>query len=100
MSDESSSVAVKIMDCLYKVSCNPEQIAALKASSGYVDAKMRELRDESKMVSIDRIAVITALNIAHELLSQQKQKNLYIDNMHRRIQELGERLDHVVKQAA
>lgn len=93
--DINSTISIKILDCEYKIKCQQEQLTALKTSASYLENKMKEVRNTTKIASIDRVAVITALNIAHELLAQQKQKNLYIDNIHRRIQDLQTKIEDV-----
>src|SRR6059058_4686384 len=58
----------------YKVACNESERAELAEAVAYLDRKMREIRDRGKVAGIDRIAVMAALNIAHELL-RERQKN-------------------------
>ena len=54
----------------YRVACPPEEHDALLTAVGYVDAKMRDIADRTKSSIPERIAVMAALNIAHELLSR------------------------------
>ena len=54
----------------YRVACPPEEHEALQAAVRYVDAKMRDIADKTKNSIPERIAVMAALNIAHELLSR------------------------------
>lgn len=64
-------VTVSILDREYVVGCTEEERAGLIAAAAYLDGKMREIRNASRTASVDRIAVLAALNIAHEMLSQQ-----------------------------
>ena len=61
-------INVTILDKEYKIACPPGEQSALLASAEYLDNKMREVRDSGSIIGSERIAVITALNIAHELL--------------------------------
>lgn len=61
-------VAVTILDREYLVACTPEERAGLVAAAGLVDGRMREIRQNARSAGLDRIAVLVALNLAHELL--------------------------------
>lgn len=65
---ENQAVSVRILDKDYLIGCAENERDELQASARYLDAKMREIRDTGKVVGADRIAVMAALNIAHELL--------------------------------
>ena len=56
----------------YKVACNENERAELADAVAYLDRKMREIRDRGKVAGIDRIAVMAALNIAHDLLRERQ----------------------------
>lgn len=66
MSQET--VHVSILDRDYAVACSAEDRARLIEAAAYLDGKMREIRGQSKLVGLERIAVMAALNIAHESL--------------------------------
>lgn len=65
---ETTPVAVNILDREFLIGCTAEERAGLIAAAGYLDGKMREVRGSSRTQGMDRIAVLAALNIAHELL--------------------------------
>lgn len=67
MSD-AQPINVSILDKEYKVACPPGEQSALLESAKYLDTRMRELRDSGSIIGAERIAVITALNIANDLL--------------------------------
>jgi cell division protein ZapA len=64
-------ISIRILDKEYHVACPPEEREALLSSARYLDEKMREIRDGRKMIGADRVAVMAALNITHELLKCQ-----------------------------
>lgn len=68
MTAETARVGVRILEKEYQVACPAEERAALLASAEYLNAKMREIRDSGKVVGLDRVAVMAALNITNELL--------------------------------
>jgi cell division protein ZapA len=93
MSDAENIITVKILDRTYNIKCPPEQAPELQASANYLTDQMRKMRlGSNNSNAADRIAVVAALNITHELMLLKKQKNQYIDSMHQRIRELQERI--------
>ena len=68
MTTDASRVSVRILEKEYHVACPAEERAALLDSAEYLNRKMREIRDSGKVVGLDRIAVMAALNITNELL--------------------------------
>ncbi len=74
MSDsrDSQAVTITILDKEYLIACPEDEKHDLMRSADYLDRKMREIRDGGKIIGTERIAVMAALNIAHELLSDQK----------------------------
>jgi len=71
MSDEQQkAVNISILGKEYLISCGEEERSELISAADFLDDKMREIRDHGKVIGTDRIAVMAALNIAHELLSQ------------------------------
>ena len=68
---ESKAISIRVLDKEYQVACPVNEEAALMASVRLLDEKMREVRDTRKMVGTDRVAVMAALNLAHDLLQLQ-----------------------------
>lgn len=65
---KADTVAVSILGKEYQVACAAEQHAELLLSARYLDEQMRAIRATGKVIGLERIAVMAALNIAHELL--------------------------------
>ncbi|HET9484770.1 MAG TPA: cell division protein ZapA [Xanthomonadales bacterium] len=74
----SEPISVSILDREFLVACTPEERPGLVAAASLVDGKMRELRASARTASADRIAVMAALNLAHELL-QLRQNATQLD---------------------
>ena len=68
MSNET--VIVKLLNKEYQVACPPGQEQALQQSAKYLDRQMQAIRGAGKVIGLERIAVMAALNISHELLIQ------------------------------
>ena len=70
MSTKAKTVDITILGRSYKVACTDEERDSLAEAAAYVDRKMGEIREGGKTASGERLAVMAALNIAHELLSR------------------------------
>jgi cell division protein ZapA len=92
MSD-SGAVSIHILDKEYRVSCPPEEREALMVSASYLGKKMKEIRDSGKVIGTDRIAVMAALNITHELLKTRSENASQNDTLGTRIRSLQNKID-------
>ena len=94
MSEERiSRVSVRLLDREYQVACPVDERSDLLDSAEYLDGKMREIRDSGKVVGLDRIAVIAALNIANELIKLRKQGSVVEGDLGARLRSLRERVE-------
>jgi cell division protein ZapA len=90
------TVTVSILDKDYQVSCKPEEVAALRQSAQYVDKKMREIKDGSAILGLDRIAVMAALNIANDYIIESQKTESVIDTQASEINQLTTKLDQAL----
>ena len=93
MNEAVIPVTVKILDKEYRVACQDSEQDGLLASAHYLDQKMRDIRQNGKVIGTDRIAVIAALNIAHELLQLQENRNQNAEMLNRRLRSLQNRIE-------
>jgi cell division protein ZapA len=63
------SIDIHILGRSFKVACSREEEPALIAAADYLDEKMRAIRDNSKIIGAERIAIMAGLNLAHDLLT-------------------------------
>ncbi len=92
MSAQSQAIKVHILDKEYLVACPPEEREALHASAEYLSDRMKEIRDTGKIVGADRIAVMAALNMAHDLLQNGSNAD-HEQQISQRIRALQEKVD-------
>jgi cell division protein ZapA len=90
---EAAPVTVNILDREFLIGCTPEERPGLLAAASYLDGKMREVRGASRMQSVDRIAVLAALNMAHELLQAKNQSESQSNVVAQQLQALRAKLD-------
>jgi cell division protein ZapA len=96
MSEENQSVVVTILDKDYRFSCQPEERDALLASAHYLDGKMREIRKSGKLLGSDGLAMMAALNIAHELLEIKTRKDDLNETLSGKIRSIQERIEEAL----
>lgn len=96
MTTEISVINVKIMDRDFKVKCPKDKIPELEESATYLSNKMHEMHRGEKIVSMDRIAVITALNIAYDLIVNKRQNSSYVSSIVNRIYRLQNKISQVL----
>lgn len=72
MSAEPAPISLSILDREYVVGCAPDERADLVAAATLVDERLRALRATARTAALDRLAVLVALNLAHELRARQR----------------------------
>lgn len=66
----SRNIEINLLGRTFKVACSKEEEPQLMAAAQYLDNKMRDIRENSKVIGVERIAMMAGLNIAHELMSK------------------------------
>ncbi len=84
---------MKILGRAFKVNCSDEEKEGLLKAVDYLDAKMQEIRDEGKVIGNERIAIMAALNIAHEYLSTRITPGFDIGEFRRRMKSMAASID-------
>ena len=90
---DALSLDVTIMGREYRVACKPAERQELLDAVAYLDKQMREIRDASKQNNAERVAVMTALNVTHELLKVRISGNVDLGGLKRRIQTMQSTID-------
>jgi cell division protein ZapA len=90
------SIEIHILGRAYKVACTREQEPALIAAADYLDQKMHEIRDSSKVIGAERIAIMAGLNLAHDLLS--KGGGSLVEDARARLRHCNTLLDSVLEE--
>ena len=97
MSQEQARVSVRIMEKEYVIACPYEERTALLDTAEFLNSRMREIRDSGKVVGLDRIAVMVALNLANELLRLKNQDARLESDASGRIRALRERVEGAIE---
>ncbi len=98
MGEMFAHVTVRILEKEYQIACPAGEKANLVASAELLNSKMREIRDSGKVVGLDRVAVMAALNLADELLKIQGQDEKLRNIVGLRIKAMRDQLDSALGQ--
>jgi cell division protein ZapA len=96
MSD-AARVSIRILEKEYQVACPPDERAALQDSADLLNAKMREIRDSGRVVGLERIAVMAALNIANDLIRSRDRGENLETRAKAKVRAMRERVETVLK---
>lgn len=92
----SEPVSVHILDREYTVGVEPGERSSLMSAAKLLDSKMREVRGSNRMAAVDRVAVLAALNLAHELQQLRNESSAREKELSRTLADLHRKLDGVL----
>lgn len=90
---EPELVTVRILGREYQVMCGPDEKRGLMEAALYLDSQMREIRESGRLTSVEKIAVMCALNLTDELLKLRQNDLDRATGVDQRILDLARRLD-------
>ena len=96
MNDSVKPIKIVIMDKEFLVACPQEEQSGLIRSADYLNDKMREVQRNGKVIGMDRITIMAALNMAHELLRQEENSTNLDQSLGSRLFALQEKIDSTV----
>lgn len=91
-------VTVKILDKEYRIACPADEQNELLTSANLLNGRMTELHDSGKIVGTDRIAVMAALNLTHELLQNQHDMQGHDKTLSKRLDSMCTRIEEVLQE--
>ena len=98
LSADGKALEVTILGREFRIACPPGQEQELLDAVTYVDNKMRDIRDGAKVMGAERVAIMAALNIAHEHLTMRVAGPLDVSELRRRVTELNTSLDEALSE--
>jgi cell division protein ZapA len=96
MSNPTKTLEVKILDRELRIACPEEERGELLDAVAYLDKRMREIRDAGKIASVERIALMAALNITHELLGMKVGRGIDLSDFKRRMDSMQAAIDQAL----
>ncbi len=97
MSETFAHVNIRILEKEYQVACPIDERSSLLDSAELLNVKMREIRDSGKVVGLDRIAVMAALNIANDFLKSSDFSKNVAEDVSFRIKHMRERVETAIQ---
>ena len=89
---DQATLTVNILDREFRVNCPKSDQKNLIDSASSLDLRMREIRDTGRVIGVDRIAIMAALNLASELLSTEGTSNTAIESVNKSIDRMQEKI--------
>ena len=96
MTQQLAQVSVRILDKEYQVACPADERTDLLDSAEILNNKMREIRDSGRIVGLDRIAVMAALNMANDLIHAKARDQELEGGISDRLKVISDRVDNVL----
>ena len=97
MSADSKGLQINVMGREFRVACPEDEQKGLLEAVDYLNKKMNEIRDAGKVIGLERIAIMAALNIAHELLTVKVGGGFDIAEVKRRMNRMETVLDQAMR---
>jgi cell division protein ZapA len=98
MTIEIKGTTVEVLGKQFQVKCSEDEIDSLQSAASYLEKQMQEIRATTHVLSIDRIAVIAALNIAHQFLNIENDKLAAAQKVNDRLRALQNKMDNILGQ--
>lgn len=96
MSSANEAVSIRVLDREYTVGVVPDERESLMAAAKLLDNRMRDVRGSNRMAAVDRVAVLAALNLAHELQQLRTENEQRDREMARLLEDLQRKLDGLI----
>lgn len=93
MSDSKQPINIDILGKRFTFTCQSDEVESLQKAASYLNQKMRDIRDKGRIFGMDRIAIMAALNMSHELLTEKHQSLDYRTHLEEKVRSLTATLD-------
>lgn len=92
----SPSITITVLGREYQIGCPPDEEDALRRAARYLDQQMEQMKNRSASLGYDKIAVLAALNITHDLLKLSAETSTSENTSLRDIKQLEKKIDHAL----
>jgi cell division protein ZapA len=94
--NNQDSLTIKVLEKEYRVACPPDEKDGLLASANLLNDKLNEIKQKGSVIGTERIAIMAALNMSHEIINGQSLVGEH-DDLNDRIDSLSERIDNSMR---
>lgn len=96
MTDKTINTTIEILGKFYPIRCPESDVESLQQAAKFLDEQMASIQASGKAINLERIAIMAALNISHQLLQQDQQKDSWVNKINSRITTLQEKLENAI----
>jgi len=96
MTEKTINTTIEILGKYYPVKCMESELKSLQQAADYLNSEMKQVQESGKAINLERIAIITALNMANQLLQVDQQKSGLMNKINQRIAQLQDKLDGAI----
>lgn len=96
MTNKTVNTTVEILGKPYPIRCPESEVESLKQAAAFLNQKMSEVQESGKAINLERIAIISALNIAYQFLQIDQQKSSLMSRINQRISNLQDKLESAI----
>lgn len=93
MTDKIVTTTIEILGKQYPVRCSEAEVNSLQMAAKLLNQKMSEVQESGKAINLERIAIITALNMANQLLQTDNQKSSVMQKINQRLTSMQSKLE-------
>lgn len=86
------TVSVKILDKEFRISCPENERGSLMESAAMLNDRMRKIRDSGNVIGAERVAIMAALNLTHELLKAQSDQGSLSSDLEQRVRDMSSKI--------
>jgi cell division protein ZapA len=98
MSQNDKIITIQLLDKQLTIKCPPEKCEDLRKATYLLESKMREVKEKGSAIGHEKIAQMAGLMLAYELMVTRKQKDLYLDTIGTRIQDLQLKIENALNE--
>ena len=95
--NNQDSLTISVLDKEYRVACPTDEKDGLKASASMLNEKLSEIKEKGTVIGSERVAIMAALNLSHEVLSGKALANENTE-LNERISRLSEKIDNTMRE--
>ncbi|OGT60620.1 MAG: hypothetical protein A3F14_01380 [Gammaproteobacteria bacterium RIFCSPHIGHO2_12_FULL_43_28] len=99
MTDKIIHTTVDILGKPYPIRCQESEVTYLQEAASYLNNKMLDIKESGKVINLERIAIMAALNMAYEYLEMKDNKSGLMSKINQRLSQLQEKIDSAINQS-
>ena len=91
-----TKITVRILNKEYQFACDESERTSLLSAADYLDKSMKAIKDKNSTMASDKIALMAALNLSHELIKSQSTNHFYDTEVLSTLKKLNDKLEQAI----